>query len=109
MSHVIVHSAVVAYEYSCLPEDHPGRRHFTIRIERRGPHAWAVIRPDGYVLADDGVWDYEPQNSNRSEDWLEHNRFPHFRAAELAARWAPKLTVMGKTVEDALAPGGWHG
>lgn len=109
MTAAVVYSGPVAYEFSCLPEDHPGRREFTIRIERRAPDSWAVIRPSGFVLANDGTWDYEPQPSSRTEKWLAANRFGFEQASRLATVWAPKLTVMGKTVEDALEPGGWHG
>jgi len=109
MSKLPVHSRPVAYDFSCLPDDHPGRHHFTIRIEYRGKHGWAVVNPSGYVLDRFGRWDFEPQNSSRTDEWLSDNRWTFVEAVERAEYWAPLLHVAGKTVEDALAPGGWHG
>lgn len=109
MSDLFVYQQPVAYEFSCLPDTHPGRWHFTIRVERRGPGAWAVVRPSGFVLSREGTWDFEPQPSSRTDEWIAANRFRYHEAFLLAEQWAPKLTVMGHTVEDALAPDGWHG
>lgn len=101
-------SRPVAYEFSCLPDDHPGRHYFTLRVERRGPDSWAVVRPSGFILFQDGAWDYEVQPSSRTASWLAGCRFTYGEAVVRAEEWAAKLAVNGHTVEDALTEEGWH-
>ena len=98
--------AVVAYEASCLPYDHPDRRIFTVRIEKRsereGRSLWAVVWM-GDNLSASGRWDREPQPSSRTEAWLAGHRFDLDAAMTLAMSAARLLEVNGLTVDDVLA------
>lgn len=90
------------YEVSCLPEENVNARHFTLRVEYRGRDRWAVT--DGHdCLSKDGTWSYESIPSNREDDWLAAHRFDLDTALRLAKEAAPKVTVNGYTVADALA------
>lgn len=58
-----------------------------ITVERRGENSWAVCR-DGFVLADDGLWEMEPMPSSRDDDFLARCRFPLGDAMDCARRAA---------------------
>jgi hypothetical protein len=90
------------YEVSCLPPDDVNAYHFTIRVEYRGRDLWAVTNGWG-CLGTDGEWDHERSPSNREDDWLSTHRFDFDTALRLAKEAAPKVTVNGYTVADALA------
>lgn len=101
-----VFTEATCYEVSCIPLGHEGHYEMTIGVEWRGPgDLWAVIRRRGgnYCLSADGDWDWESQPSSRTDDWKIKHRFSLSLALRLAAEQAPKLTVMGLTVEDVLA------
>ena len=53
---------------------------------RDGATRWAVAR-DGAVLAKDGQWEFEPQPSNRDEEFFERCRYDSPESA-LASYWA---------------------
>jgi hypothetical protein len=87
---------VTRYEVSIFPADADPRRHFTITIEWRGPDSWAVL-DSPFCLGADGVWEYEPQPSNRDDAWIETHRFDLDTARELASKAAPYLVVNGRS------------
>lgn len=95
---------VTRYEVCALPEGHELRRHFIIHVEPRGDR-WAVVQPfqPAPCLGSDGEWDWEPQLSSRTDEWIATHRFDLETALELAKREAPKLTVNGRTAADFLA------
>lgn len=102
-----IYTDATTYEVSCLPQDHNSRRHFTIKVEWRGPDSWAVLK-DGHMCADKkGVWDWESQPSSRTEKWLKKHRFKLSEALALARELAPTLTIMGKDVQWAVAHPEW--
>jgi hypothetical protein len=90
------------YEVTCLPEDDINAPHFALEVAYRGSGLWAVTR-HGACLSADGSWDWEPSPSNREDDWLERHRFDLDTALRLAREAAPRITVNGHTVTDALA------
>ena len=91
------------YTVNCLPETADGDEHvFEITVEYRGRDRWAVTR-HGSCLGTDGRWDYEMRPSEREDDWLATHRFDLDTALQLAKEAAPKVTVNGYTVADALA------
>lgn len=93
-----------AYAVSCLPRDHPDAYHFTLRVEWRGSDRWCVT--DGaYCYRRDGHKSYESKPSSRTDRFKKAYRFSLDDALELAKKYAPKITVMGHTVESVLAKG----
>lgn len=81
------------YTVSCLPLDHGSYRHFALTVKHVGDGEWTVT--DGpYGLKADGTVDYE-------RGW--GDRFGLDTALKLAKEHAPKITVNGYTVADALA------
>lgn len=93
---------VTSYAVSCLPEDDPATRHFTLKIEYRGAGRWAVL-DSPFCLNASGEWDYEHLPSERTEEWLTEHRFDLDTALRLAKEQAPRMTVNGHTVADVLA------
>jgi hypothetical protein len=90
------------YDVCCLPEGNVNARHFTLRVEYRGRDRWTVT--DGFLcLGKDGEWSYESIPSEREDEWLAAHRFDEETALRLAKEAAPKVTVNGHTVADALA------
>jgi hypothetical protein len=89
------------YTVNCLPEDGIDSHVFEITVEYRGHDRWAVKR-HSQCLAADGTWDYEMRPSERDDDWLDAHRFDLDTALKLAKEAAPKVTVNGFTVADAL-------
>lgn len=92
---------VTRYEVCCLPPDHIEAPHFTITVEWRGGDLWAVCRFKE-CLGTDGVWDWEPSPSNRTDEWKNAHRFDLDSALALAKDAAPEMTVNGYTVADVL-------
>lgn len=60
-----------------------------IFVESRGDGQWAVCR-DGFCLADDGIWQWEPLPSSRDDAFLAKCRFPFDRALEMAATFSKR-------------------
>lgn len=90
------------YEVNCLPEDDINAAGFALAVEYRGRGRWAVVR-HGQCLAADGTWDYESVPSERADEWLAQYRHDLDTALRLAREAAPRVTVNGWTVDDALA------
>jgi hypothetical protein len=98
-----VHMRVTEVTVSAVPETNINHGHFSIAVAWRGPgDVYAVIR-FGQCLATDGTWDYEPNPSSRTDEWIATHRFPYDQAVALAATAAQFLTVNGFTVADILA------
>lgn len=95
---------VTRYQVSCLPAHHPDAVHFTLTVERRdiNPDRWAVLR-SGFCYDAKGREKYEPLPSSRTDAFKRRYRHSLDEALALAKRIAPTLTVMGHTVEDAIA------
>lgn len=93
---------------SCLPPSHRARRHYTLTIELRNPHAglWAVCR-DGGCYDVDGNWEFEASTTNRDDAFKARFRFPFDQARILAIRIAPTLECNGHPVKHALAHPDW--
>lgn len=89
------------YTVNCLPEDGIDSHVFEITVEYRGRGLWAIKR-HSQCLAADGSWDYEMRPSEREDEWLATHRFDLDTALKLAKEAAPKVTVNGFTVADAL-------
>lgn len=82
-----------------LPEDDVNASVWCIRVERRAPDQWAVLR-GSLCLSNGGKWDYEPIPSERTDAWKKRHRFPLETAIELACREYPKLVINGYRVSD---------
>lgn len=96
-----IHVLATAYSYSIFPIGHDWRRHFEIKVEWRGQGRYAIT--DGHCcLGRDGEWDYEPLNSERTDEWLDEHRFTLEEAQELAAKVAPTLKIKDLTALDIL-------
>lgn len=92
------------YTVTCLPDSIPDRSSWNITVEWRGQDTWAVKRWSD-CLGRDGEWDYEPNPSSRTDEWIKDHRFPLAEALELAKRAAPDVIVNGFTPADLLE---WH-
>jgi len=95
---------VTEYTVSCLPEGHQERSDFEITVAYRSPGKWAVSRWSRCLDAK-GRWDYESIPSEREDEWLARHRCDLETALRLARAEAPKVTVNGYTVADALKMG----
>lgn len=96
------HVDAVKYSISCLPADHPERRHFEIYVVWRGRDRWAITDGFGSCYSTTGEWDYESLPSERMDDWLDTHRFSLDDALKTAKKIAPLLTCNGWTVERVL-------
>lgn len=96
---------VTSYAVSCVPEDHEEVDAFTLTVEWRGRDRWAVRWASRGVWGTDGQWSYEPNSSNRTEEWLDAHRFSENEALAIAYGLAPTLKVRGVSVDDVLNPG----
>lgn len=67
-----------------------------IEDRSRDGTSW-VIFCRGHTLAADGVWEYEPQPSSRTPDYIASNRYPTAEAARQV--W---LRHMGMVLESDL-------
>lgn len=89
----------VQYEVSCLSENDPARRHYTLRVVHKGSEKWAVT--DGPLsLGAGGEWDYE---RGEGPEWLKEHRFDLATALDLARKHAPEVELNDQTVRDVLA------
>lgn len=89
------------YTVNCLPEDGIDSHVFEITVEYRGRGLWAVTR-HSQCLGADGTWDFGVKPYDRDDAWLNAHRFDLDTALRLAKEQAPKVTVNGFTVADAL-------
>jgi hypothetical protein len=86
----------VGYLVSMIPEIGYDASSWSIKVERRGPDAWAVIH-HSRCLHRSGRWDYEPIPSSRTDRWIKSHRFPLDEALKLAKKVAPNVRVNGLT------------
>jgi len=93
---------VTEYTVSLLPGDDIDAYSFAITVTYRGRGLWAVSR-HRRCLRRDGVWDFEPIPSDRTDEWLAEHRFTEAEALELAKEWAPRVMCNGITAAEALA------
>jgi len=99
---VIIHERISAVELCALPWDHINARHFIVTVEIRAPGKYAVMH-GGHCLGADGVWDYEPTVTERTNEWLESHRFGWHEALRRAAAATLTVSVNGHTAGQALA------
>ena len=100
-------AAVLVTEYlvSAVPIEDGDSRHFALYVQWRGGDRWCVADAQNGatgVLNAAGEWEWEPQPSERREDFLARTRFDMGTALEMARAAAPKVTVNGYTVEDGI-------
>lgn len=69
---------------------------FAIKVAWRNAGQFAVLR-HGRCLAADGSWDYEPQPSSRTDEWIAAHRFGQGEALRRAVEAVDDLTVNGRT------------
>lgn len=86
---------------SLLPEASINHHSFAITVEKRGPGSWAVLHYR-WCLGADGEWEFEPQQSDRDDEWIASHRFPLEQAIELAKAAAPDVEVNGLTAAEVL-------
>lgn len=89
-----------------LPEGHSAYSSLLVTVEYRGRGTWVILN-GGYALGHAGEWDYEPQPSSRTDEWLEEYRWDDLQVAlDAAVVAASKVTVRGLNAAGLLA-GGW--
>jgi hypothetical protein len=86
---------VTEYRVSCLPNGHRIRRHFEIEVRHWRGDLW-LVRHACYYLTVPGEW---------SPDYQQAVHADLDSALRLARQEAPKITVNGFTVADALQMG----
>lgn len=96
-----VHALVTEVIFSALPDDHPDRDLFEVKVAWRGRDRYAVLRRSR-CLGRDGTWDYESIPSERTDDWIATHRFAYDEALKLAHQACQGITVNGHTVADVL-------
>jgi hypothetical protein len=94
-----------AYIVTALPADMPESYHFHIHVDRTAPDTWAVRWNANVYNHAAGIWEYEIQNSSRTDEWKAAHRLTLEDALALAEKLAPTLTVNGWTVQKVLARG----
>lgn len=103
-----IEPVVTQYTVCALPEDHKEFHYFSLTIDRvmgyHGVSGWAVRRM-GQCIDRTGVWDYEPQPSSRTDEWIAAHRHDLDTALKLAKAAAPRVTLNGHSIEDVLARG----
>ena len=58
---------------------------------------YAVRMRDGWALSHSGEWDYEPQPSSRTDEWLDAHRWDDLHSARKAASEAAKVILASVT------------
>jgi hypothetical protein len=89
------------YEVTAYPFHDINRSDWVITVERRAEDAWAVLRRSSCWNRRTKQWDHEPLPSSRTDAFKRTHRFPLEQALTIACEQAPKLTMMGWTVESA--------
>jgi hypothetical protein len=103
----------VAFDVCCLPDDHPERYSFALKVVSRdlAGGMWAVLDRADRCLSVAGEWEYEHIPSERTDEWKATHRFTKSRALELATEWAPKMTIGPRDsafiVDDMMQPDPW--
>jgi hypothetical protein len=78
--------------------------YWDITVEWRGGTTWAVLSGSGHTcLGRGGEWDYEPQPSSRTDEWIATHRFSEDEALALAKSVIGTVRVNGKTAQEHLA------
>ncbi|MGW2863345.1 hypothetical protein [Streptomyces sp. NPDC001205] len=93
----------VEYTVNCVPDDDIDSAAFELRVQYRGQGRYAVIRHGHSCLGADGTWDEGVKPYGRGDTWLNDHRFDLDTALSLAKAAAPRITVNGFTVADAIA------
>lgn len=100
--------APVKYEITKYPEGGVNASHFTMWVERRDIDRWCVT--DMFQCYDkDGVGEYEPSPSSRTDEFKERFRFSLDEALDLAQCLVPQITLgrgrrnNGQTAEEVWA------
>jgi hypothetical protein len=96
----VAYQRTTQYAVSCLPEDDDEGFSWLITVEYRGRQLWAV-KNRGRCLSRAGQWVGEIRDHD--DAWEAEHRYALDEALELARDWAPRITVMGRTVADLLA------
>lgn len=89
------------YTVSALPEE-LGEYLWDLEVEYRGKGNWSVSHL-GHCLGTDNSWEFEPQPSSRTGEWLATHRFNLETALALAREFAPKVWVNNYQAADVLA------
>lgn len=99
-------AVITQFEVSCLPEGHPDRSAWSVKVEYCGKGLWSVIRGRSVCFDRDGnrTWVSALDGETR-EEWSARTRFGLETAMAVARKVAPELRINGYTVEDALAMG----
>jgi hypothetical protein len=98
-----VYVKVSGYVVSRIPDDTPDHSPWSIKVEAAGHGRWAV-RNSGYCLNKSGTWEYEPQPSSRTDEWLDTVRWDDADSAIAAAVLAePDLCWNGLYPAQVLA------
>lgn len=106
-----VRVTVDSYKVSIWPEGCSGidQATYCCSVVCNGYGKWSVRRGalggDAPCLGTDGQWHYEHLPSERTEQELAEHRFDLETALNLARNMAPRVTLNGRTAEEALA---WH-
>lgn len=93
--------------YTVYPDDYDeydfsDKSTWTLTVEERGEHSWAVKKM-GSVLSKDGEWEYEPSPSNRDDDFIARCRFSEAEALRLAMIAVNDVVWNGNTIAQAQA------
>jgi hypothetical protein len=95
---------VTEYQVSCLPLDGTERSWggvFTVHVTWSGVCDLWAVRANGRVYDIDGVEEYEPIPSERTEGFLARFRHDLDTALAIASKVAPLITINGTTAEQA--------
>lgn len=87
------------YVVTSLSDDNPDHTVWQLRIVRKAPGRWAVMKMS-QCLDSDGGWDYEPIPSERDAEWKATHRFSLDEARRLAIMVFPKVVWNGLRVEN---------
>lgn len=87
------------YTVTVMPDDEIAGIHFDLAVEYRGDGRWSVCWLSS-CLSRDGEWDYEPQPSSRTDEWLDAHRFSKEEAIRRAKEVAPHVIVNGVKAAD---------
>lgn len=91
------------FTVSRLSDDTPDFSVWSVNVEASGHGRWAV-RNMSRCLNKSGEWEYEPQPSSRTSEWLDTVRWDNVDDAIAAAKEAePHIRWNGLTSADVLA------
>ena len=100
-----IEPVVTQYTVCALPDGHDEYSYFALTVDRvmgyEGVSGWAVRRM-GRCLDARGEWDWEPQPSSRTDEWIATHRHDLDTALILAKAAAPLVKLNGHSVADVL-------